>query len=393
MSVINKVLRDLDQRQSPSNKPAGDPLRRYTVGVEATVPPRRKAPPRSRRGVWLMLALLVIAAGGVAVWLRMEQPTGMSSDAPLTLQLKDDDVLNLPAIEPTPAPAAITTALPSADSVAVPAIVPTAPAENTATVAPAVSSQPPVVAATPVAAPAVAAVEPKAPPVVAAQPPQPQAAPPATAPNATAAAKSLPAASPSPKPVAPAAVAAADLGAKAPAATPPVAQAPIQRQQQAARDALAQAQTLWNTGSQDTAVSTLQAAVAVAERQDSAGMLLPLVRELARMELAQGNPAAVLELLVRLEPQLKNQPDLWAVRANAAQRLGRHQDSVLAYGVALQSRPAESRWLLGMAVSLAAMGQTTQAGTMVEKARASGPISPDVALYLRQQGVPMPDGK
>jgi MSHA biogenesis protein MshN len=101
----------------------------------------------------------------------------------------------------------------------------------------------------------------------------------------------------------------------------------------------------------------------------------------------------VLELLVRLEPQLKNQPDLWAVRANAAQRLGRHQDSVLAYGVALQSRPAEARWLLGMAVSLAAMGQTSQAGTMVEKARASGPISPDVALYLRQQGVPMPDGK
>jgi MSHA biogenesis protein MshN len=48
---------------------------------------------------------------------------------------------------------------------------------------------------------------------------------------------------------------------------------------------------------------------------------------------------------------------------------------------------------LGMAVSLAAMGQTTQAGAMVEKARASGPITPEVALYLRQQGVSMPDGK
>ena len=351
MSVINKVLRDLDQRQSPSNRPTNDPLRRFTVGVDTPEPPRRKAAPRRRRGLWFALLLLVIAAGGVAVWLRMGQPNAMPSDAPLTLQLKDEDVLKLPPIEPTPAPAAMAMASPPADSVSVP-----------------------VVAAPPLQAPATS---------------------PAAAAKATVAAKPLPAAAPSPKPVAAATVAAADTGAgaKVPAAPLPAPQAPAQRQQQAARDALAQAQTLWNTGSQDTAVSTLQAAVAVAERQDSAGMLLPLVRELARMELAQGNPAAALELLVRLEPQLKNQPDLWAVRANAAQRLGRHQDSVLAYAVALQSRPAESRWLLGMAVSLAAMGQTVQAGSMVERARASGPISPDVALYLRQQGVPMSDGK
>lgn len=380
MSVINKVLRDLDQRQSPSNRPASDPLRRYTVGVETPEPPRRKAAPRSRKGVWFTLALLAIAAGGVAAWLRMGQPAGLPSDAPLRLQLKDDDVLKLPPIEP--APAAMAMASPPAASVSVPAVA-TEAVENTAA-----ASQPaPVITASPAVTPPAAAA--KASPVVAAPPVQA----PATSP---AAAKPLPAAAPSAKPVAPPAVVAADSGAKAPAASPPAPQAPqapVQRQQQAARDALAQAQTLWNTGSQDTAVSTLQAAVAVAERQDSAGMLLPLVRELARMELAQGNPAAALELLVRLEPQLKNQPDLWAVRANAAQRLGRHQDSVLAYAVALQSRPAESRWLLGMAVSLAAMGQTVQAGAMVERARASGPISPDVALYLRQQGVPMPDGK
>ena len=68
MSVINKVLRDLDQRQSPSNRPTNDPLRRFTVGVDTPEPPRRKAAPRSRRGLWFTLLLLVIAAGGVAVW-------------------------------------------------------------------------------------------------------------------------------------------------------------------------------------------------------------------------------------------------------------------------------------------------------------------------------------
>lgn len=364
MSVINKVLRDLDKRDSPSNRPSSDPVRRYTVGVEATAPPRRKASGRSRRWVWPMVLLLLLAAGGAGGWFYQLNTQVAASNVPLILQLKDDDVLNLPAAAPV------------------------APVENTVV---AVRPVDPVVVAEPVTAKPVEPVpEPKAAPVAV---PLTQPAPPVVSPP-TVTAKTPPVSEPMPKPAAPqAAVAAADARGKVPASSPATAPPPAQRQQQAARDALAQAQTLWNTSAQETAVSTLQAAVAVAERQDSAGMLVPLVRELARMELALGRPAEVLELLVRLEPQLKNQPDLWAVRANAAQRLGRHQDSVLAYGVALQSRPAEARWLLGMAVSLAAMGQTTQAGVMVEKARASGPISAEVALYLRQQGVPMPDGK
>lgn len=365
MSVINKVLRDLDQRQSPSTRAAADPLRRYTVGVETPMPPRRKAATHSAWGGWwlVLLFLVVGAVGGSYAWLHWQAPTEMPSNAPLTLQLKDDDVLNLPVS---------LSAAPVENPVAVEAVSVPEPT-------------PPVTVAPAVPAPVEPMTEAKTPPRAVAPPPRQVVEP------VPQIATKLP-----PVPVAPpkSAAPAAAVGL-APATLPPAAAAPstAQRQQQAARDALAQAQTLWNTGSQDTAVATLQAAVAVAERQDGGGMLLPLVRELARMELAQGQPAAVLELLVRLEPQLKNQPDLWAVRANAAQRLGRHQDSVLAYGVALQSRPAEARWLLGMAVSLAAMGQTQQAGAMVEKARASGPISPDVALYLRQQGVPMSDGK
>jgi MSHA biogenesis protein MshN len=363
MSVINKVLRDLDKRESSATRPASDPVRRFTVGVDATTPPRRKTLGRGGQGVWPMVVLLLLAAGGAAAWWYLESAQLPARKAPLILQLKDDDVLNLPAA----------TAV--------------APAEKTAE---AVRPAEPVAVAVPTPATPVEPVpEPKATPVAV---PSPQPALPVVAtPPATA--KTAVVAEPLPKPVAPPPVVVAPDGGKSPASSQVTVPPPAQRQQQAARDALAQAQTLWNTSAQETAVSTLQAAVAVAERQDSAGMLVPLVRELARMELALGHPAEVLDLLVRLEPQLKNQPDLWAVRANAAQRLGRHQDSVLAYGVALQSRPAEARWLLGMAVSLAAMGQITQAGAMVEKARASGPISAEVALYLRQQGVPMPEGK
>jgi tetratricopeptide (TPR) repeat protein len=88
---------------------------------------------------------------------------------------------------------------------------------------------------------------------------------------------------------------------------------------------------------------------------------------------------------------LGNHADLWAIRANAAQRLGRHQDSVHAYMVALQSRPDEQRWLLGTAVSLAALGQISSATEMAEKARTIGPVSKDILAYLRQAGVTIRD--
>jgi cytochrome c-type biogenesis protein CcmH/NrfG len=77
------------------------------------------------------------------------------------------------------------------------------------------------------------------------------------------------------------------------------------------------------------------------------------------------------------------------MRGNAAQRLGRHQDSVQAYTTALQIRPNEQRWLLGAAVSLAALGQTNNAAEWAAKARALGPISKEVQSYLRQAGVPL----
>jgi Flp pilus assembly protein TadD len=112
-----------------------------------------------------------------------------------------------------------------------------------------------------------------------------------------------------------------------------------------------------------------------------------LARELGRMQLAEGRAAATLELLTRLEPSLAREADIWALRGNAAQRLGRHQDSLRAYTAALQLRPGEQRWMLGAAVSFAAMGQTANATEMVDKARALGPISKEVQAYLRQAGV------
>lgn len=361
MSVINKMLRDLDQRQSPAAG-AADPLRRHTASV-AAVPARRPSP--ALRWATGLLPLAALVAGGF-VWWSLQQ-------APLV-----------------PAPPSPVPQVPSVAAPVVPEAV--AVASDPAPVADTQPTSAPAVVATPLPAPVGIAssgpvrlglrMDATLSSLVAPPPPAVEALAAAPA-KAVRAAASAPQAAPTPATQTPAKPQPAALDA-----------APAGRPQQAGREALAQAQALWASGARDTAISTLQEAVATAERSPPGAVsasLVPMVRELARMELAEGRPAVVWELLTRLEPQLVNQPELWALRANAAQRLGRHQDSVQAYTTALQSRPSEQRWLLGAAVSLAALGQTVPAAEMAEKARSVGPVSREVLAYLRQQGVPLTD--
>jgi MSHA biogenesis protein MshN len=179
-------------------------------------------------------------------------------------------------------------------------------------------------------------------------------------------------------------------------ASPAAAVVPPQSspRQAPAMEALAQAQTLWKAGSHEAAMDLLHEALASTERAHLAGlpagnnaMLAALARELARMELAEGRVSQTLAMLTRLEPALSGFADVWAIRGNAAQRLGRHQESAAAYVMALKLRPDEPRWMLGAAVSLAAQGQMAGAAELAEKARAGGVLSAEVATYLRQLGV------
>ena len=384
MSVINKMLRDLDQRQAAnraaSSVPVAQPqtaLRRGTASVSPSAVPAASG---ARRVGWLV-GLGAVAALAVAGWWWQTAGT----PAP-----------RAPAVAVAPAPAAVVAPVPvpaASVPVAAPEVVPVAvaPVSQAPTQAPAPAVQAPP-AAKPLAALAPAAVD---------------------TPPAVARAKVVPAVVPA-TPAAPIALRmesaltprkGAGSAQSAPAAVAPAATAPesvpvAQRQQQAGGDAIAQAQSLWNTGSRDAAIDLMQQSVAAAERAAKTGahpgsaaggtpLLVLLVREMARMQMAEARYGAVWEGLTRLEPLLGNQPDLWAIRANAAQRLGRHQDSVHAYMMALQSRPNEQRWMLGAAVSLAALGQTNSAADMAERARAAGPISRDVLAYLRQMGVPV----
>jgi hypothetical protein len=384
MSVINKMLRDLDLRQTaqtPLSSGAPDasqgvasqtPLRQGTASIGRASGATHS---QSRRWVWIGL-LGFVAVAGAAGWFWIETNPGSFSG----------DVASAPVVA-TPAPpvasapaAGVATVAPAATP---PESTPSTPGDSVAVVA---VADPNVVPGTMVLRMEESLSARRALDALLSTP-----APSVVAPARVSAPTPAPASTPNRPPIA--------VVAKAPAVAAPVESPPaVQRQQQAGGDAIAQVQNLWNSGSRDAAIELMQQSIAVAERaaksgggSNSGSVLIPLVREMARMQLAEGRFGAVWEMLTRLEPQLGNQPDLWAIRANAAQRLGRHQDSVHAYMTALQSRPDEQRWLLGTAVSLAALGQTSSAAEMAEKARAVGPVAKDIATYLRQSGVILRD--
>jgi hypothetical protein len=291
MSVINKVLRDLDQRLSskrtnPLQQSAapGSPLRLDTRSILAKG--RKENPP-----LWQVLVVggITLFIVGQAVWWWVK-PAPIAPPPPMPI----------PRLQP---------------------VVATPPA-------PIVAVSAPIPASAPILA--------SAPAVVTSAPAQPAA-------SASKAIAALP------KPIQP--KAAASATGTASAATPP------------------------------------QPKPSASASADATALAL---RDAVRQQLARGDYTGIWNTLGHLEESPKNS-DLWAIRANAAQRLGRHQECVHAYLVALEANPNEPRWLLGAAVSLAALGKTTQASEMAERARGLAPINKDVLNYLRQSGVSLND--
>ena len=397
MSVINKMLRDLDHRQAANSPLPMD----GTVALPMTAArgPSMGAPvwmgssagPQPKSRAWLLVLLCGAAAVlvvGAIWWQTNSRQAGASTGAietVATVPAPQTDVSGLQAAAPAAAPVVPGQAMvANATAMASPGGV-VLRMDDTLTVhraldaivaAPAPKPVPSTVVAMAPVAPVLAAA--RTVPVTPADRSAARSAPT----NAVGAAFPMVPASRS-----------------VVSGVPPEATPRIQRQQQAGGDALAQAQNLWNSSSREAAMELMQQSLAAAERSAKAdpgpaavALLTPLVREMARMQLSEGRYGAVWEMLTRLEPFLGAQAaDLWAIRANAAQRLGRHQDSVHAYMVALQSRPEEQRWLLGSAVSLAALGKTAAAAEMAEKARAIAPVSKEIVAYLRQTGVTLRD--
>lgn len=350
MSVINQMLRDLDERAASEQERAG-------------LPPRlRPLPPSGRRHTqsWRMLAVgigigALVAGGAVAVL--------MSRNAP------------------SPAAAPPVAVLPAPTFVVPPPVVETAPA----------AAQPPgdggdmKLATQLVQAPAIPKAAPAAPPAKPVPAPRETkpASPPAPAAEAAPADAHI---DKRPKGGQTRAMAEAeyrkgmqavqrgDMGAALPLLRQTLEIEPIHvKARQALLSVLVSARQ-WPDARQ-----VAQDGLALDPAQSGWAMIL------ARLQFEQGEAAAAIATLERHAAHASRDADYQSLFAYLLQQQQRHADAAERFKTALALRPNEGRWWFGLGTALEAAGNAADARAAYARAREVGNLPPEMAAAVEQK--------
>lgn len=111
---------------------------------------------------------------------------------------------------------------------------------------------------------------------------------------------------------------------------------------------------------------------------------VPFAQLLARLYVDQGAEQNAVAVLEKVRPYGSDQPEYLAFLATLYQRAGRHADAVEAYRQALALRPQEGRWWLGLAISLEAQKNLPAASEAYQRAK-MGVLDPKLARYAEQR--------
>lgn len=370
MSVINKMLQELERRQSGavSHSHIGGAVR-----ISAAAAPTR---------IWRRVAIGVglIAIGGAVtygtVWVKKTAPTG-----------------------------AVAVAAP----VAPPASASVAAAPAPATSAVAVASAPVQAAVPPTASAPVAALAPVAAPGSSLQHKPPVSTKKATPNRQTHlknAASSATAAVPAPaQPVA--------KGSKAASQAEDAASAKTISPRQDAEYRYQKALPLIQAGRMAEAQEMLQGALAAdpshgPARQLLAGVLIDGKRTkeaeallrggldkspqqiaqammLAHLQVDGGDLSGALTTLRQSLSYADNNANYHALFAALLQRNGQHQEAVDQYTMALSKQPASAPWLVGLGISLQAQKRMAEAHEAFKRAKQSGALGGDLSAFVEQR--------
>ena len=106
----------------------------------------------------------------------------------------------------------------------------------------------------------------------------------------------------------------------------------------------------------------------------------PFALALARIHVQQREYAAALQVLDNAGPAAQG-TDFQALRAVVLQRMGRHADAVNAYQQALRIGPQSAATWMGLGISLEAMGHRPEAAQAYKRALGAGALAAEVRDY------------
>jgi len=129
----------------------------------------------------------------------------------------------------------------------------------------------------------------------------------------------------------------------------------------------------------DEARNLLQAGLTVNPQQQQFGVAL------ARIDMQRGDYASALEVLNRSRAGVLPSAESDAVLGSVLSRLGRDREAVDSYRAALGAAPDKGGTWLGLALSLENLGKRNEAADAYRRALATGTLTADVKQYAEQK--------
>lgn len=111
----------------------------------------------------------------------------------------------------------------------------------------------------------------------------------------------------------------------------------------------------------------------------------PFAQLLARLYAERGADQKALQLLEASAAAAGRDPDYHALLATIYQRVGRYADAAAAYGQVLEVRPQDARAWFGLGVALDTENKSAEAARAYKRARQSDGLPPSLATYAGQR--------
>jgi MSHA biogenesis protein MshN len=134
---------------------------------------------------------------------------------------------------------------------------------------------------------------------------------------------------------------------------------------------------LVEAGRADEAMRQLQLGLTLDPRQPALAMLL------ARLQIERGGSG--IETLTRSLPYAAGNGDYQALLAGALQRQQRHREAVEQYQAALGAQPGNGVWWMGLGISLQAEKRNAEALAAFQMAKASAMLSPELQAFVERR--------
>lgn len=106
---------------------------------------------------------------------------------------------------------------------------------------------------------------------------------------------------------------------------------------------------------------------------------------LARLFAQQDNPAKALSLLLEVSPSLVLHSDYYAYRGALAQQMEDYAQAQQDYQKLVNAEPQQAKWWLGLGIAQDSSGEKTQALVSYQKADNEQQLTPQVITFVRQR--------